>query len=98
MTLVPHQFFLSYARKDANLFGHPDQPDSHFETFFQRLSQRVQHLTGGSGFVDRTNIQAGQDWPDALAAALQTAETIVCMYSASYFQSEYCGKEMQVFL
>src|SRR5262244_3020632 len=66
--------------------------------FSSRLNQRVKSLTGKSGFVDRTDIRAGQEWPDELAEALRTAETMVCLYSPSYFRSEYCGKEMQVFL
>src|SRR5262249_30759693 len=32
------------------------------------------------------------------AEALRTAQTMVCLYSPSYFQSENCGKEMQIFL
>ena len=59
---------------------------------------RVRQLTGGYGFVDRTHILPGQEWSDELAEALRTTETMVCLYSPSYFVSEYCGKEMQVLL
>jgi hypothetical protein len=94
---MPYPFLLSYARKDAAI-GELPQPDPHFDTFLRRLDQRVRQITGNSGFVDRTNILPGQEWPDALAEALRTAHTMVCLYSPAYFQSEYCGKEMQVFL
>lgn len=95
---MPYPFFLSYARKDANVGGAPAVPDPHFKAFLLRLNQRVQHLTGALGFVDYTNIQSGQDWPDELAEALRTAQTMVCLYSPSYFGATYCGKEMQVLL
>jgi TIR domain len=90
---MPYPFLLSYAHGDAEIDGAP------FRTFLDRLNQRVSQLTGkGLGFVDRTDIRPGQEWPDELAEALRTTETMVCMYSPSYFQSEYCGREMQVFL
>lgn len=76
----------------------PQQPDPYFRAFLNRLNMRVAQLTGGQGFVDRTDIQAGQDWPDELAEALRSAHTMVCLYSPTYFQREYCGKEMQIFL
>jgi TIR domain len=95
---MPYAFLLSYAHADAQTDGPPAQPDGPFATFLQRLNQRVKSLTGRSGFVDRTDIRPGQDWPDELAEALRVAETMVCLYSPSYFQSEHCGKEMQVFL
>jgi hypothetical protein len=91
-------FLLSYARLDANIDEHSRQSDPHFEAFLARLNQRVRHLTGRPGFVDRTNIRPGAEWPDELAEALRTTQTMVCLYSPSYFASENCGKEMQVLL
>jgi hypothetical protein len=58
----------------------------------------VSQITGQRGFIDRTDIQPGDEWPDALGNALMKAQTLVCLYSPSYFLSDYCGKEMQVFL
>src|SRR4030095_6944893 len=49
-------------------------------------------------FVDRTSVKAGEDCPDTLAEALRTTQTMVCLYSPSFFRSEHCGKEMQVLL
>jgi hypothetical protein len=95
---MPYPFLLSYARTDAKIDGAPPLPDVHFEAFLQRLNLRVTQLTGSAGFVDRTDIRPGDDWPDELAEALRTAQTMVCLYSPAYFLSEYCGKEMQVFL
>jgi hypothetical protein len=96
--LMTYPFLLSYARSDATTGEDPPQADANFESFLRRLNQRVRQLTGSPGFVDRNNILAGQEWPEELAEALRTAQTMVCLYSPSYFLSEYCGKEMQVFL
>jgi hypothetical protein len=98
-----YPFLLSYARRDSKIAklrddGKPLLPDPHFEAFLQRLNQKVVIHTGRSGFVDETKIRAGDDWPEKLAEALSTAQTMVCLYSPSYFMSEHCGKEMQLFL
>src|SRR4051812_5245141 len=95
---MAYPFFLSYARKDSILDGDPKRPDPHFETFIQRLDMRVDQLTGAKRFVDRSQIVAGQEWPAEVAEAVRTSHTVVCLYSPSYFRSEYCGKEMQLFL
>jgi hypothetical protein len=93
---MPYPFFLSYSRKDAVTID--DAPDHHFIAFVERLQQRVFHWTSSLGFVDKQSIEPGQDWSNELADALCNANTMVCLYSPSYFMSEYCGKEMQVFL
>jgi hypothetical protein len=97
---MPYPFLLSYAREDARTADDDPQPDPHFKAFLARLKLRVKQLTGiaNPGFVDGTNIQPGQDWPDELAEALRTGQTMVCLYSPAYFGSAHCGKEMQVFL
>jgi hypothetical protein len=95
---MSYPFVLSYARIDSNIDQDSREPDPHFDAFLARLNQRVRHITGSPGFVDRTNIQPGQEWPDELAEALRTTQTMVCLYSPSYFASEYCGKEMQLLL
>ena len=72
--------------------------DPYFKLFVNRLNQRVRQLTGSIGFFDRSSINAGDDWSDELAESLRTSKTIVCLYSPTYFFSDYCGKEMQVLL
>jgi hypothetical protein len=93
---MPHPFFLSYSRKDSVKID--GTPDPHFTEFVARLQQRVSHWTAGLGFIDDPSIEPGQIWSDELADALCTANTMICLYSPSYFMSEYCGKEMQIFL
>jgi hypothetical protein len=93
-----YSFVLSYARKDAFVNNDSKRPDERFETFFDKLSARVLNFTGHGGYIDRTDIQPGDTWPDTLATALNNSQALVCLYSASYFQSEHCGREMQIML
>src|SRR5258708_17496749 len=95
---MPFSFFLSYATKDSRIADDPARIDPYFKAFIDRLNMRAIQLVGEKGYVDRDDIKPGQDWPDNLAEALQQSQTMVCMYSPSYFQSEYCGKEMRVLL
>ena len=88
---------LSYARRDATM-GRVPELDPRFNAFVELLDERVSQITGYRGFIDRSDIRQGEEWPEALAEALRTAQTLVCLYSPSYFESDYCGKEMQVFL
>jgi FxsC-like protein len=49
------------------------------------------------GFFDASGIKIGATWPETLSSALQTCRVLVPLYSRGYFNSEYCGKEFQVF-
>jgi FxsC-like protein len=92
-------FFLSYARRDAI-------DNKYIEKFFNHLAQEVARIAGlpsqkgkkEMSFWDKTGIEPGDRWPDTLADALQTSRVLVCLYSRGYFNSEYCGKELKVFL
>jgi FxsC-like protein len=91
-------FFLSYARRDAK--GNP-----WLGRFYARLALEVGRACGlpsavkenEIGFFDEKGIEAGDEWPHRLAEGLQTCKVFVCLYSKSYFKSEYCGKEFNVF-
>jgi hypothetical protein len=64
------------------------------------LNSRVRHLCGiaVNGFVDTQELKGGEEWRAELVDALCSSQTLVCLYSPSYFASKACGKEMQVFL
>jgi FxsC-like protein len=91
-------FFMSYARRDAknNLW---------VEQFYKRLADEVwrkAQLEGNPnpseiGFFDQYGIEVGDKWEARLANALQTSKVFLCLYSRSYFSSDFCGKEFQVF-
>jgi len=91
-------FFLSYARRDA--IGDP-----RLKKFFNRLTLEVGRACALSskieeneiGFFDEQGIRTGEEWPRSLAQGLQTSKVLVCLYSKSYFNSQYCGKEFAVF-
>lgn len=49
-------------------------------------------------FIDERCIECGDEWRPALSDAARTARALVCFVSPNYLQSEWCGKELQVFL
>ena len=87
-------FFFSYASLDLN------GQDNRLMEFYNRLRGRVQSLTGhpGEDFAAFRSLRPGEEWKPELIDALQTRQSMVCIYSPSYFESAYCGKEMMVFL
>ncbi|MCK9893018.1 TIR-like protein FxsC [Frankia sp. AgB32] len=94
MTRPPY-LFLSYARADFN-----DGP--YLKRFFTDLRHEVRTRCGHPsaeevGFLDTSSIQAGQAWSDELANALGKCRTFVAICSRTFFTSEYCGREWQVF-
>src|ERR1051326_3135241 len=97
-----HLFFVSYARANT---AHPDDLDL-FNRFIGHLKAEVSQnqlvlplLTDfAPAFVDRSDIEVGQTWPDALHDGLETSLAALSLYSPNYFNSPWCGKEFQVFL
>ncbi len=86
-------FFFSYARNDA---------DEHLGRFFQEIREEVRGLMGLSashpvGFRDTHGIKTGDRWPEELSSALSTCQILLPLYSRSFFNSEYCGKEWSAF-
>jgi FxsC-like protein len=96
---MDYWFFLSYARRDA--IGR-----EYLKRFYEDLAREVASKAGlrsnlkesDVGFFDEIGIEAGDHWPKTMANALQRCRVFVCLFSRGYFNSEYCGKELQVFL
>jgi FxsC-like protein len=88
---MSYWFFLSYARYDLN---------PTLTQFYDDLADAVRLRAGGEkkdvGFFDGT-LGPGESWTDALETGLQTCRAFVALYSATYFDREFCGKEWQVF-
>lgn len=88
-------FFLSYARNDANGYAYLKQ-------FFEDLAREIRRMVPLDantkyteiGFIDQSDIETGDQWPQTLTEALQTSKTLVCLYSRGYFNSEFCGREL----
>src|SRR2546423_3788424 len=88
-------FFLSYARLDRDGDHHKC-----INKFYEDLQERVRLKVPSAdqpGFYDGENIQQGDDWPSALVKGLMDTRMIICMYSPSYFSSDYCGRELEIF-
>jgi FxsC-like protein len=92
-------FFLSYAHTPR----HPgdSDPDLWVEKLYHRLCSHIMHLTAvpeGTqvGFMDR-GIRIGEEWPHALAHALEHCRVFVPLYSPRYFRSKECGREWYAF-
>lgn len=87
------EVFFSYRRADCDRF---------MRDFIYDLLQEVRALRGFGRdvtpvFFDQESIEVGNDWDEALLAALKESHVLVPLYSPAYFDSEYCGKEWQVF-
>jgi FxsC-like protein len=91
-------FFLSYARRDG--LNNP-----YLERFYNDLALAVGRAAAlesalqvsDIGFFDRQGIETGDIWRDTLTEAIQTSRVFVCLFSRSYFNSQFCGKEFQSF-
>ncbi len=91
----PLYFFLSYARADGE-----DGP--FLARFFRDLRHEVRARCGHPradevGFLDTSSIRPGDAWSRELASALARCRTFVAICSPTFFTSEYCGREWQVF-
>lgn len=100
MSLEPSRsslwFFLSYSRHDRRCDA-GDCIKKFHEDLNQEICRKMQIRDGLAGFFDTTGIEHGDLWPEVLSTALRNCRTFVCMYSAAYFSSEYCGKEFAAF-
>ncbi len=90
-------YFVSYAR--ANRATPRDEED--LRQFIADLRSDVSQLnrpvTAEVDFFDGDSIETGSSWPDELAEALRTSRVCVALYSPSYFDSKWCGREYQAF-
>src|SRR5215213_3981705 len=89
-------FFFSYARRDDY--------DQYVKRFFDDLSRlvaqkgKLRQEAGEVSFRDVDDIPPASDWENEIAEALRSSQTLLCLFSTWYFDREYCGKEVQVFL
>lgn len=91
---MPYEFFFSYTRGNN---------DDYLKQFFKNLSEEVRVRRGLPektvvGFFDQRDIELGAAWEQTISDALQNSKVLVSIYSPGYFQSEYCGKEWEVFM
>jgi len=90
-----HDVFLSYTHAD-------DQPDAGrrwVTQFVSDLEARLQSVSGKSVNIwrDESRLAAADRFNDTIAQALRSSAILVVVLSPSYFASEYCRKEREVF-
>ena len=94
----PYAIFTSYACLDVNETTHRS---------FRRFLTKIRDLVGPNVgwhsestvcFVDKTNIKLGDVWDQKLAEAIGSAQVLVCLVSPYYLKSEWCGRELRLFL
>jgi FxsC-like protein len=85
-------FFLSYANADG---------DGHMNAFYKDLCEAVRARTGlpqdEIGFRDQSAMALGVNWRTGLETALATTQVFIALCSPSYFASDMCGREWQMF-
>ena len=92
---MAHIFFASYARLDND--------KKRLNTVILDLRERVRSKLGALnaaevGFFDQVDgILTAQKWQDVLGEAARHARVLVCFCSNTYFNSEYCANEFEVF-
>src|ERR1051326_8402379 len=84
-------FYLSFSRRDNSEF---------LRQFFADLDHEVRIQSGSDegGFLDEESISPGDSFETAILDGIQNSRTFVPLLSPSYLSSEYCGKELQLFL
>lgn len=92
---MAHVFFASYARLDND--------KKRLRNVILDLRERVRSKLGATkaddvGFFDQLDgILTGQRWQVELGEAVRQANVLVCFCSNTYFNSEYCANEFEVF-
>jgi hypothetical protein len=91
---MAHVFFASYARLDND--------KKRLRSVILDLRERVRSRLGAAnpedvGFFDKVGIGTAQDWQAVLGEAVRHANVLVCFCSNTYFNSEYCANEFEVF-
>ncbi|MFF7977172.1 FxsC protein [Streptomyces sp. NPDC007905] len=86
-------FFLSYARTDNS--------GEFVKRFYDDLVQELRRIGGDPAaqppFRDFEGLGLGSDWARVLGDAVGHCRAFVALYSPSYLNSEYCGKEWTAF-
>jgi len=96
MTAESPYFFLSYARGHFDTGNHPNKWTV---KFYKDLCADIAELTGSAtpGYMDDQRLKIGTQWPSELTRALATCRVLLPIFSPQYFNSEYCGKEWEIF-
>src|SRR5205807_5917947 len=80
-------FYLSFAKTDGDIY---------FQQFVSDLSLEISHRYGRSVSLVH-DLSSSESWTKSVLDAVRTCKVAICVLSPSYFVSEWCGKEFQIF-
>ena len=93
---MPHIFFSSYA--------HLNNRDGFLKKFVDELREEVLQRARRKlkpeevAFFDTEGVQTGEEWVKKISTAVCNCKVCVAICSPVYEDSEFCGKEIRVFL
>lgn len=92
----PFAIFLSHSSKDRNSGG------DHMRKFVNKVRDVICSKAGIENpdravFFDESSIRMGDEWTTALAVAVRTSRIMVCLVSPRFLNSNWCGREVEVF-
>jgi FxsC-like protein len=90
---VAHQFFFSYSRRNRN-----DDLDRFVKDLCEKVRLRKHVSEADVVFFDGDAIEVGAPWKQTLSTALRASPVFLALCSPDYINSDYCGKEFQVFV
>jgi hypothetical protein len=95
---TPAVFFASYARADTDYEPFHKLMKTFIDDLSAKVAVKMAVPRAGICFFDESSIETGAIWQNELTEALKTCKAAVTLFSPSYFTSQWCGKEFQVFL
>jgi hypothetical protein len=90
---MPYECFFSYAREDRTR-----RLNRFVDDLRKKLHLRKRMKQDEAVFFDGESIDVGAPWKQALSTALRTSRVFLSVCTPNYINSDYCGKEFQVFL
>src|SRR5689334_7940645 len=97
-TASPTVFFVSYARADTDYEPYRKKMKQFVDDLSAKVAVKMGVPRKGISFFDESSIETGTIWRRELADALVTTRVGVTLYSPSFFNSTWCGREFQIFL
>lgn len=80
-------FYISFAKADGDVY---------FQQFVSDLSIELAALLGPSISLFQ-DLSLAESWSEGIRHAVRTCKVAICILTPTYFQSESCGREFQVF-
>jgi len=103
---MPHDVFISYARKDNQPTSPPSKPGDPespgwISAFIDALKEEYQRATGGRElevYLDTEEIRSMDNWERHIFRHLRESKILLAFLSPNYFASAYCRKEWEAWI